>query len=87
MTELPAPVEEAFAATNDGDLGRFVAAFAADGRPTYDPHGAGCGTCIASALETKRLAGQGVPPAEIRRTIDARFGGGRPGTRTPPPPG
>ena len=31
MTELPAPVEEAFAATNEGDLGRFVAAFAADG--------------------------------------------------------
>jgi hypothetical protein len=31
MTELPAPVEEAFAATNDGDLGRFVAAFADDG--------------------------------------------------------
>jgi hypothetical protein len=64
----------------------FVAAFAADGRPTYDPHGAGCGTCMAIALETKRLAGQGVPPGEIRRTIDATFGRGRPGTRTPPPP-
>ena len=53
------------------NLDCFVAAFAADGRPTYDPHGAGCGTCIAIALETKRLAGQGVPLAEIRRTIDA----------------
>jgi hypothetical protein len=70
--------------TNNLDC--FVAALAADGRPTYDPHGAGCGTCIAIALEAKRLAGQGVPPAEIRRTIDATFGGGRPGTRTPPPP-
>jgi hypothetical protein len=71
------------------NLDCFVAAFAADGRPTYDPHGAGCGTCVAIALETKRLDGQGVPLAEIRRTIDAKFGGGRPGTgtRTPPPPG
>jgi hypothetical protein len=31
MAELPAPVREAFAATNQGDLDRFVAAFAADG--------------------------------------------------------
>jgi len=31
MTELPAPVREAFDATNDGDLDRFVAAFATDG--------------------------------------------------------
>lgn len=31
MTDLPAPVHEAFDATNDGDLERFVAAFAADG--------------------------------------------------------
>ena len=68
------------------NLDCFVAGFAADGRPTYDPHGAGCGTCVAIALETKRLAGQDIPPAEIRRTIDAKFGGGRPGTRTPPPP-
>ena len=68
------------------NLDCFVAAFAADGRPTYAPHGAGCGTCIAIALETKRLAGRGVPLAEIRRTIDATFGGARPGTRTPPPP-
>ena len=59
---------------------------AADGRPTYAPHGAGCGTCIAIALETKRLAGRGVPLAQIRRTIDATFGGARPGTPTPPPP-
>jgi hypothetical protein len=68
------------------NLDCFVAAFAPDGRPTYVPHGAGCGTCIAIALETKRLAGQGVPPAEIRRTIDATFAGARPGTATPPPP-
>lgn len=31
MTELPDPVREAFAATNEGDLDRFVAAFADDG--------------------------------------------------------
>ena len=31
MAELPAPVQEAFDATNDGDLDRFVAAFADDG--------------------------------------------------------
>lgn len=31
MAELPAPVEAAFDATNDGDLARFVAAFAEDG--------------------------------------------------------
>jgi len=31
MTELPAPVAEAFDATNVGDLDRFVAAFADDG--------------------------------------------------------
>ena len=31
MTELPAPVKEAFDATNDGDLDRFVAALADDG--------------------------------------------------------
>ena len=31
MTDLPPPVAEAFAATNAGDLGRFVAAFADDG--------------------------------------------------------
>jgi hypothetical protein len=68
------------------NLDCFVAAFAADGWPTYASHGAGCGTCIAIALETKRLDGQGVPLAEIRRTIDATFAGARPGTPTPPPP-
>ncbi|TYL50322.1 nuclear transport factor 2 family protein [Agromyces mariniharenae] len=31
MTELPAPVAEAFDATNVGDLDRFVGAFAEDG--------------------------------------------------------
>ena len=31
MTDLPAPVAEAFDATNAGDLDRFVAAFADDG--------------------------------------------------------
>lgn len=31
MAELPAPVQEAFDATDDGDLDRFVAAFADDG--------------------------------------------------------
>ena len=31
MIELPAPVREAFAATNAGDLGRFVAVFTPDG--------------------------------------------------------
>lgn len=31
MPELPAPVREAFDATNAGDLGRFLAAFAPDG--------------------------------------------------------
>jgi hypothetical protein len=31
MSDLPPPVAEAFAATNDRDLARFVAAFADDG--------------------------------------------------------
>ena len=31
MTELPAPVAQAFDATNAGDLDRFLAAFADDG--------------------------------------------------------
>ena len=51
-----------------------------------DDHGAMCDLCQYEALETYEMMKKGVPIAEIRKTIDSRYGGGRfgPGTNTPP---
>ncbi len=51
-----------------------------------DSHGSMCDICQYEALEVYEMLKKGVPMADIRNTIDARYGGGRygPGTNTPP---
>lgn len=51
-----------------------------------DEHGSFCDVCQYEALESYEMAKKGVSVAQIRQTIDERYGGGRlgPGTDTPP---
>ncbi|RMF91315.1 MAG: hypothetical protein D6733_01480 [Methanobacteriota archaeon] len=48
-------------------------------------HGSMCDVCQYEALETYEMVNKGIPLAQIRSTIDSRYGGGRfgPGTNTP----
>ena len=63
----------------------FVKSRARDGSVTYDPHGAGCGTCLGVALDVKAMLEGGVPLREIRTTIDQRWSAAGPATPTPLP--
>jgi hypothetical protein len=51
-----------------------------------DEHGSFCNVCQFEALETYEMIKQGASIAEIRSTIDQRYGGGGfgEGTKTPP---
>ena len=63
----------------------FVRSRARDGTVTYDPHGAGCGTCLGVALDVKAMVEGGIPLREIRATIDRRWSAAGPATPTPLP--
>jgi hypothetical protein len=51
-----------------------------------DAHGSMCDVCQYEALEAYDMVKKGTPIAEIRATIDLRYGSGNfgPGTNTPP---
>lgn len=51
-----------------------------------DAHGSMCDLCQYEALEAYDMVKKGTPVAQIRATIDARYGNGKfgPGTNTPP---
>jgi hypothetical protein len=53
--------------------------WADDGRP--DAHGAGCGVCLAEAIEAERLLAEGWDAAAIAEAIDDEFGPLGPPTR------
>jgi hypothetical protein len=51
-----------------------------------DPHGIGCGTCVAVALQTQALDASGLDRRSIRAAIDAQWAKSGPPTDTPLPP-
>lgn len=51
----------------------------------WDPHGAGCDTCVGIALDAKRMTEAGASLQEIRAYIDETYGSIGPGTDTPMP--
>lgn len=59
----------------------------ANGAGSYilDPHGFGCGGCVAIALEAKGMLAAGASVKAIRRAIDERWMGVGTPTQTPPP--
>ena len=63
----------------------FVKDAKPDGWFTLDPHGLGCGTCVAIALEVSAMRGQGMTTKAIRTSIDDRWAKTGPSTRTPLP--
>jgi hypothetical protein len=48
----------------------------------FDTHAAGCKMCVDEALDVKLLLAAGKPLPEIRRTIDAKYGGSGKPTKT-----
>lgn len=52
-----------------------------------DPHGLGCGTCVAITLEVVAMRDQGMSLKAIRAAIDGRWAQTGPSTRTPYPQG
>jgi Protein of unknown function with PCYCGC motif len=54
------------------------------GRYNWDPHAAGCWSCQAIALETKKLLEGGMAMPAIRRAIDKQFGPFSMQTKRPP---
>ena len=41
----------------------------------FEPHASGCAVCQDEAIDARRLAAQSLPADQIRREIDARYGG------------
>src|SRR5699024_846352 len=52
----------------------------------YDPHGANCGICIDTVLDTKRLKSEGKSLTEIRDYIDENYSHFAEPTPSPYPP-
>lgn len=63
----------------------FVKDEAPEGWFILDPHGLGCGTCVAIALEVSVMGRQGMTTRAIRTAIDDRWATTGPSTRTPLP--
>ena len=60
----------------------FVQAAKPDGWYILDPHGLGCGTCVAITLEVIAMRGQGMTTKAVRTAIDDRWAQTGPSTRT-----
>jgi hypothetical protein len=56
-----------------------------DGWFILDPHGMGCGTCVAITLEVVAMRSQGMTTKAIRTAIDDRWATTGPSTQTPFP--
>jgi hypothetical protein len=54
--------------------------------PSFEEHASYCDICVETALLAKQMSGDGASLRTIRDAIDARFGGGAPGTPTELPP-
>jgi hypothetical protein len=63
----------------------FVKAAKPDGWFILDPHGLGCGTCVAITLEVIAMREQGMPVRSIRVAVDDRWSKTGPATKTPLP--
>lgn len=63
----------------------FVKTANADGSVILDPHGLGCGTCVAITLEVIAMREQGMALRPIRAAIDDRWASTGPTTKTPYP--
>jgi len=63
----------------------FVKAARSDGWVLLDPHGLGCGTCVAITLEVIAMRSQGMTAKAMRASIDDRWAATGPSTRTPYP--
>jgi hypothetical protein len=63
----------------------FVKAATSDGWVLLDPHGLGCGTCVAITLEVIAMRSQGMTTKAIRTSIDDRWAKTGPSTPTPFP--
>jgi hypothetical protein len=63
----------------------FVKSAKPDGWFILDPHGLGCGTCVAITLEVIAMRDKGMTLKAIRSAIDGRWAQTGPSTRTPYP--
>ncbi len=63
----------------------FVKTAKADGWVILDPHGLGCGTCVAITLDVVAMREQGLTIGAIRAAVDDRWAQAGPSTRTPCP--
>ncbi len=63
----------------------FVKTANPDGSVILDPHGLGCGTCVAITLEVIAMREQGMALRAIRAAIDDRWAATGPATKTPYP--
>jgi hypothetical protein len=63
----------------------FVKDAKPDGWFILDPHGLGCGTCVAITLEVVAMRSQGMTAKAMRSSIDGRWAATGPSTRTPLP--
>lgn len=63
----------------------FVKAAKPDGWVVLDPHGLGCGTCVAITLDVIAMRDKGIPLRSIRTAIDDRWARTGPSTKTPNP--
>ncbi|MEK6206653.1 MAG: PCYCGC motif-containing (lipo)protein [Chloroflexota bacterium] len=63
----------------------FVKAAKPDGWFILDPHGLGCGTCVAITLEVIAMREQGLLVRSIRAAVDDRWAKTGPATKTPYP--
>lgn len=51
----------------------FVKEFRNDGRVVFDEHGANCGICYSTALDSKALFEKGKSPQEVKNFIDEKY--------------
>ena len=63
----------------------FVKEFKDDEKVVFDEHGAYCGICYYTVLDSKKLSEEGESPQEIREFIDAKYSQYGLPTNTPKP--
>jgi len=61
----------------------FIKEFKGDGRVVFDEHGANCGICYSTVLDSKTLLEKGETIREIRDFIDNKYSQYGQGTKTP----
>ena len=51
----------------------FVKEFKENGKVVFEEHGANCGICYSTALDSKALFEQGKNPQEVKKFIDEKY--------------